>query len=59
MMFRLTITSSLIFLTNFRYYLYFVMPFTCLPMLVTAKMTTDANNNVEVGANGSGGGCEV
>ena len=42
MIFRMTITASLIFLTNFRYYLFFVLPFTCIPMILIAKMTTDA-----------------
>ena len=42
MMFRLTISASLIFLTNFRHYIFFVVPSTCIPMLVIAKMTADA-----------------
>ena len=42
MMFRLTITASLIFLTNFRYYLYFCLPATCIPMVLTFNWTTSA-----------------
>ena len=56
MMFRMTISASLIFLTNFSYYIFFVVPFTCIPMLLIAKMTTDANKRENESVNE--GGCE-
>ena len=56
MTFRMTISASLIFLTNFRYYIFFVVPFTCVPMLLIAKMTADAYRNEDESANK--GGCE-
>ena len=58
MMFRLTISASLIFLTNFRYYIYFIVPFTCIPMLLIAKMTADAYKGGEGESVNEGGGCD-
>ena len=57
MMFRLTISASLIFLTNFRYYIFFVVPSTCIPMLLIAKMTVDAYKDAGESVH-EGGGCE-
>ena len=51
MMFRMTISASLIFLTNFRFYIFFVVPFTCIPMLLTAKMTDDAYKSEDESVN--------
>ena len=51
MMFRMTISASLIFLTNFSYYIFFVVPFTCIPMLLIAKMTTEALKGQDESAN--------
>ena len=56
MMLRLTISASLIFLTNFRQYIFFVVPSTCIPMLVIAKMTADAYKGEDKSENE--GGCE-
>ena len=58
MMFRLTITASLIFLTNFRYYLFFCLPATCIPMILTYNWTESAlrESEADVAAGDEEGG---